>query len=98
MSADARPQEEDKRPAPRPTIPLRRLFLLTVLTAALAFVLQVVLAATSVPAAGALNLLLVPIAAGAVIFLGLRPYPAAGRLRLAIMVTVALFLAGLTIG
>ena len=56
------------------------------------------LAATSVPAAVALNLLLVPIAAGAVIFLGLRPYPAAGRLRLAIMVPVALFLAGLTIG
>jgi hypothetical protein len=69
-----------------------------VLTAALAFVLQVVLTATGVPAAAALNLLLVPIAAGAVIFLGLRPYPAAGRLRLAIMVTVALFLAGLTIG
>ena len=98
MSADARSRQTDKRPAPRPTIPLRRLFLLTVLTAALAFVLQVVLAATSVPAAVALNLLLVPIAAGAVIFLGLRPYPAAGRLRLAIMVTVALFLAGLTIG
>ncbi len=98
MSADARSNEADKRPAPRPTIPLRRLFLLTVLTAVLAFVLQVVLAATSVPAAVALNLLLVPIAAGAVIFLGLRPYPAAGRLRLAIMVTVALFLAGLTIG
>ncbi len=98
MSTDARSHQTDKRPAPRPTIPLRRLFLLTVITAALAFVLQVVLAATSVPAAAALNLLLVPIAAGAVIFMGLRPYPAAGRLRLAIMVTVALFLVGLALG
>jgi hypothetical protein len=69
-----------------------------VLTAALAFILQVILTATNAPAAVALNLLLVPIAAGAVIFLGLRPYPATGRLRLAIMVTVGLFLAALALG
>jgi len=79
-------------------MPLRRLFLLTVATSAFAFVLQIALAATDAPAAMALNLLLVPIAAGGVIFLGLRPYPAAGRLRLAIMVAVALFLVGLALG
>lgn len=79
-------------------MPLRRLLLLTVATAAIAFAIQVVLAATDAPAAVALNLLLVPIAAGGVIFLGLRPYPAAGRLRVATMVAVALFLVGLTLG
>jgi 4-hydroxybenzoate polyprenyltransferase len=98
LPADARSRQAEKRPSPRPALPLRRLFLLTFLTAALAFALQALLAATNAPAADALILLLVPIAAGAVIFLGLRPYPAAGRLRLAIMVAVALFLVGLTLG
>ncbi len=98
MPAAARSRQAEKRPAPRPTIPLRRLLLLTLLTAGLALALQALLAATNPPAATALNLLLVPIGAGAVIFLGLRPYPAAGRLRLAIMVAVALFLAGLAFG
>ena len=69
-------------PAPRPAIPLRRLFLLAVPTAAFAFALQAVLAATDAPSAGILILLLVPAAAAAVVFAGLRPYPALGRLRL----------------
>lgn len=84
------------QPVHSPKVPLRRLFLLTVVTAAFAFALQALLAIAGAPAAGAINLLVVPPAAGAVIFLGLRPYPAAGRLRLALMVTVALFLLGLT--
>jgi len=84
-------------PAPRPIMPLRRLFLLAVPTAAIAFALQAVLAVTDAPAAGALILLLVPVAAAAVVFLGLRPYPTAGRLRLAAMVAVALFLLGLSL-
>lgn len=96
MPAAARPHEAEKRPDPRPTVPLRRLFLLTVVTAAFAFALQTLLAITDAPAAGAINLLVVPPAAGAVLFFGLRPYPAAGRLRLALMVAVALFLVGLT--
>ena len=83
---------------PRPQIPLRRLLLLTVITAAFAFALQALLTATNVPAAAALNILLVPPIAGAIIFAGLRPYPLAGRLRLAAMVAVALFLLGLSIG
>ena len=83
---------------PRPQIPLRRLLLLTVVTAALAFALQALLVATDAPAATALNILLVPPIAGAVIFVGLRPYPLTGRLRLAAMVAVALFLLGLSIG
>ncbi len=83
---------------PRPQIPVRRLLLLTVVTAAFAFALQALLVATDAPAATALNILLVPPIAGAIIFAGLQPYPLAGRLRLAAMVAVALFLLGLTIG
>ncbi len=83
---------------PRPQIPLRRLLLLTVITAALAFALQALLAAANAPAAAAINILLVPPIAGVIIFVGLRPYPVTGRLRLAVMVTVALFLLGLSLG
>ena len=83
---------------PRPQIPLRRLLLLTVITAAFAFALQALLAATNAPAAAAINVLLVPPIAGAVIFASLRPYPLAGRLRLAAMVAMALLLLGLSIG
>lgn len=79
----------------RPQIPLRRLLLLTVVTAAIAFAIQAVLAATDMPSAGAINLVVVPVAAGAVVFAGLRPYQLAGRLRLALMVGVGLFLVGL---
>jgi hypothetical protein len=83
---------------PRPQIPLRRLLLLTVITAAFAFALQALLASTNVPATEAIIILLVPPIAGAIIFAGLRPYPLTGRLRLAAMVAVALFLLGLSIG
>ncbi len=88
----------EKEPASRPDIPLRRLLLLTVITAAFAFALQALFAATNAPAAEAINILLVPPIAGAIIFAGLRPYPMAGRLRLAMMVALALFLLGLSIG
>lgn len=97
MSAAARSRHEPGPPASQPRIPLRRLLLLTIPTAAFAFALQAVLAVTGAPAAGVLILLLVPVAAAAVIFLGLRPYPTLGRLRLAAMVAVALFLLGLTL-
>ncbi len=97
MSAAVRPRRNSEPPASRPRIPLRRLLLLTVLTAALAFALQAVLAVTETPAAGVLILVLVPITAAAVIFFGLRPYPTLGRLRLAAMVAVALFLLGLSL-
>jgi len=53
------------------------------------------LAATGAPSADAISLLVIPIAAAAVIFLGLRPYPVIGRLRLAMMTAVALFIVGL---
>ncbi len=68
------------------------------ITAAIAFALQALLAATNAPAAEAISVLLVPPIAGAIVFAGLRPYPLAGRLRLAMMVAVALFLLGLSIG
>ena len=85
----------EEQPAARPTIPLRRLFLLTLLTAAFAFALDATLAAADAPYARAISLVVIPGAAGTAIFLGLRPYPPAGRLRLALMTTVALFLVGL---
>ena len=94
MSASTGHQASQNPPA-RPQVPLRRLFLLTVLTAAIAFALQATLTATGAPSADAISLLVIPVAAGAVIFFGLRPYPLAGRLRLAAMVAVALFLVGL---
>jgi len=83
------------RPDTRPTVPLRRLFLLTLLTAAIAFAVQATLAVTDPPLADVLRLLVTPLVAGAVVLAWLRPYPLAGRLRLAAMVTVAMFLVGL---
>jgi len=97
LPTDTRPHQNEKRPAPRPQLPLRRLFLLTVLTAAFAFALQAILAVTGAPAGEALIRLAIPLAAAAVIFFGLRPYPTAGRTRLAVMVGVALFLLGLAL-
>ena len=79
----------------RPTIPLRRLLLLTVLTAALAFALDATLAATDAQYANTISLVVVPGTAGAVIFFGLRPYPLGGRLRLGLMTAATLFLVGL---
>ncbi len=76
---------------------MRRLFLLTVVTAVFAFGLQALLAVADFPAAIAISLLVLPPAAGSIVFTGLRPYPAAGRLRLALMVAVGLFLLGLTL-
>ena len=79
----------------RPTIPLRRLLLLTLLTAALAFALDAALAAAGAPYARVISLAVIPGTAGAAIFFGLRPYPPGGRLRMALMTAVALFLVGL---
>ena len=78
-----------------PTIPLRRLLLLTLLTAAFAFALDATLAAVDAPYAGIISLVVIPGMAGAAIFFGLRPYPLGGRLRMALMTAAALFLVGL---
>jgi hypothetical protein len=85
----------DTRPSDRPALPLRRLLLLTVLTAAVAFLLQATLVATSAPLANAIVLFVTPLVAGVVVFVWLQPYPLAGRLRLALMTAVALFIVGL---
>ena len=79
----------------RPAIPLRRLLLLTLLTAAFAFALDATLAAADAPYAGVISLVVIPGMAGVAIFFGLRPYPPGGRLRMALMTAVALFLVGL---
>ena len=75
-------------------MPLGRLLLLTIVTSALAFALQALLAVAGAPAAEAITLLGIPVVAAAVIFFGLRPYPTAGRVRMAVIVAVALFLLG----
>jgi len=69
--------------------------LLTLLTAAFAFALDATLAAVDAPYAGIISLVVIPGMAGAAIFFGLRPYPLGGRLRMAMMTAVALFLVGL---
>ena len=76
-------------------MPLRRLLLLTVLTAAVAFFLQAAVVATSAPFADAIVLFVTPLVAGVAVFVWLQPYPLGGRLRLAAMVAVALFIVGL---
>jgi hypothetical protein len=94
------PAADRPEPAPdgdaRPVLPLARLLLLTVVTAAFALAAQALLAATDAPASGPLIRVIVPLGAAAVVFFGLRPYPAAGRARLALMVAAALFLIGLS--
>lgn len=97
MPTAAHKRRTEERPAPRPAVPLRRLFLLTFVTATFAFALQALLAVTDAPAAQAISLLAVPAAAATAIFWGLRPYPAGGRTRLAVMVGVGLFLLGLAL-
>ena len=94
MPAAAQQRRSDEKPAPRPQMPLGRLFLLTIVTSALAFALQALLAVAGAPAAEAITLLVIPVVAAAVIFFGLRPYPTAGRVRMAVMVAVAVFLLG----
>ena len=92
MSPSIRHQASESQPHARPTIPLRRLFLLTILTAAIAFALDATLAATDPPNANTISLVVIPGTAGAAIFFGLRPYPLGGRLRLALMTAAALCL------
>jgi len=94
-AADA-PEPAPERPA-RPVLPLARLLLLTIVTAAFALAAQALLAAGDAPAAGVLIRAIVPLGAGTVVFFGLRPYPAAGRARLALMVAAALFIVGLSL-
>jgi hypothetical protein len=95
LPAAARQRRTQQQPAPPPPLSLRRLFLLTIVTAAFAFALQAILAVSRAPAGEAIILLVIPVAAAAVIFFGLRPYPTTGRVRLAVMVGMALFLLGL---
>ena len=94
MSPSTRHEASESQTA-RPEIPLRRLFLLTLLTAAFAFFLQATVVATSAPFADAIVLFVTPLVAGVVVFVWLQPYPLAGRLRLAAMVGIALFIVGM---
>src|SRR3989304_8962645 len=95
VPAAAQQRRSDEKPAPRPQMPLGRLLLLAIVTSALAFALQALLAVAGAPAAEAITLLGIPVVAAAVIFFGLRPYPAAGRLRMGGMGAGGLFLPGL---
>lgn len=71
---------------------MRRILLLPLTAFLVAFAIQVTLKLVGVPSTSALRVLATPAIAGAVVYLGLRPYPTAGRLRLAAMVLIGLLL------
>ncbi len=75
---------------PRP--PVRRLLLLPLAAFLMAFAIQVALKVAGVPSTSAFRVLATPAIAGAVVYVGLRPYPSAGRLRFAAMVGIGLLL------
>ncbi len=75
---------------PRP--PVRRILLLPLTAFLVAFAIQVTLKLAGVPSTSALRVLATPAIAGAVVYVGLRPYPTGGRLRLAAMVGIGLLL------
>ena len=71
---------------------LARLLLLPLVAFLVAVGVQAGLRAAGVSSTSALRVFATPAIAAAVVYLGLRPYPTAGRLRMAAMVAVALFL------
>lgn len=82
-------------PAPhpqRPYIPFGRLLLLPVVAFLIALAVQAILRAAGLSSTNPVRVFLTPLIAAAVVFLGLGTYSTSGRLRIAIMVAVALFL------
>lgn len=85
MARRARPGDSG---SPGRALPLARLLVLPVAAFLIALGLQAALAAGGVPASSPLRVFLTPAVAAAVVYVGLRPYPRAGRIRLAAMVAV----------
>lgn len=77
--------------------PIARLLLLPVLAFLIAVAAQAALKAVGVPSSSALRVFATPAIAAAIVYLGLRPYRTAGRLRMAAMVGVGLLLLGLVL-
>ncbi len=75
---------------PRP--PVRRILFLPLAAFLGALVIQVALKIAGLPSTSALRVLATPAIAAAIVYLGLRPYPSAGRLRFAGMVGTGLLL------
>ncbi|MBI2912900.1 MAG: hypothetical protein HYY03_03160 [Chloroflexi bacterium] len=92
MSSRARADEP--RPQP-PGLPVGRLFLLPLLAFLVAVAIQVGLKTAGLPSTSPLRVLATPAVAAGVVYLGLRPYARAGRIRLAIMVAAGLLLVAL---
>ncbi len=83
---------QTEAPAP-PHVSLPRLAIVLPLVAfALALGFQWLLKAAGLESDHPLRIFATPLVAAAVVFFGLRHYPRAGRIRLAVMVGVALFL------
>lgn len=89
------PREGAAGPEGRPHLPLSRLLLLPVVAFLIALGLQAALAGLGLPAANPLRVFLTPAVAALVVYYGLRPYPRAGRLRLAAMVAAGVLLVAL---
>jgi len=76
-------------------LPLGRLLLLPLLAFAAAIAVQMSLKAAGLPSTSALRVLATPAVAAGIVYLGLRPYPRGGRIRLALMVAVGVLLIAL---
>ncbi len=79
----------------RATLPLGRLLLLPLVAFLVAVAVQIGLKTAGLPAESLLRVLATPFIAAVVVYLGLRPYPRAGRIRLAAMVAAGLLLVAL---
>ena len=75
--------------------PLTRFLLLPFVAFVIALAVQFALKAAGAPSTSPLRVFATPAIAAAVVYLCLRPYPTAGRLRLAAMVAMGLLLLAL---
>ncbi|MBI1885921.1 MAG: hypothetical protein HYS09_06375 [Chloroflexi bacterium] len=96
----ARPRPRRLQPAPeqpqRPRVSIPSLALvLPVIAFLIALGFQAALKAGGMESDHPLRVVLTPLVGAAVVFAGLRRYPTAGRVRLALMVAVALFVVAL---
>jgi hypothetical protein len=92
-SPSRRRRRDEQEPAPPRYIPFSRLaIILPVFAFLIALGVQTLSKAAGLEATNPIRTILTPLVAAAIVFLGLRPYPRLGRIRLALMVAVGLFL------
>lgn len=79
----------------RPASPIARVLFLPLAAFAIALAFHGALAIAGVSSANPVRVFATPAIGGLVVYFGLRDYPRAGRLRLALMVAAGLFLVAL---